>query len=341
MKYYLLLSSLVGFNICFAAPKQVVQNRHFAAYHDLPKMAGEDHYQTGLKAFEEGSFVEAINHFRIVYKNFSAAPYASDASYYLGVSLYNLGELDVANDAFTNYLRVLSTPKYFQQAIEYKFSIAERFKNGEKKSLLGAKIIPKWFSGKALAVEIYDEVIAALPSHEFAAQALYAKGQLLWEMKEFRESVEAFQTLIKRFPRHEHAPESYLAITKVYLEQSQYEFQNPDLITFGEINLRKFALDFPREERIAEMKSDVDQIKEVYAKGLYETGQFYERINKAEASLFCYKNAKEKFPETQIAKKCEERIAALDAQLKRQAIDTRDPGTKNRRVKMLSPKKTV
>lgn len=324
------------------ASKQVmVKNSHFIIPQDFPTMEGEEHFKAGLEAYEKKSYEEAIRNFRLVNINFASEPYAVDAPYYLGVCNYELGELDIANDAFSAYLQGFSTPQYFQQAIDYKFTIAERLKSGEKKHILGYKFIPKLFNGKALAVEIYDEVIAALPSHEYAARALYAKGVLLKEMKEFRESVESLQTLIKRFPRHELAPECYLAITKVYLDQCQYEFQNPDLITFSEINLRKFSFDFPRETRIEEMKNDVAQIKEIYAKGLYDTGQYYERTDKWHASLFCYRNAKEKFPETQAAKQCEERIAALETELQRLAKDDRDPRFRNNRVKNVAPKKTV
>ena len=325
MKSKLFLCLLLTCSLEAAGPGKTVPHSHYFRFQELPKMAGEEHFQAGMKAFEKESFEEAINHLKVVRLNFPNSSYGPEAIYHLGVSYYKVGDLELANNAFSDYLKVLITPKYFQQAIDYKFSIAERLKDGEKKRILGAKVLPKWFSGKSLAVEIYDEVIAALPSHEYAAAGLYAKGVLLWEMKEFRESVESFQMLIKRFPRHELAPEAYLAITKVYLEQAQTEFQNPDLITFGEINLRKFSLDFPRESRISEMRKDVEQIKEVYAKGLYETGQYYERVAKTEASLFCYRNAREKFPDTQIAKKCEERIADLDAKLKKQA--------KNKRVK--------
>ncbi len=330
-----------GENISEAPKKLVssVKNGHLVKLQDLPSMTCESHYQAAMAAYEKQGYKEAVKHFQVVKVNFPTESSGADAAYYLGVCYYMLDDLAMANESFSDYLKMFMTPKYFQQAIEYKFSIAERLKDGERRRVV--KGLPKVFTGKALAVEIYDEVIAALPSHEYAAQALYAKGMLLKEMKEFRESVETFQTLIKRFPRHELAPESYLAVTKVFLDQCRYEFQNPDLITFAEINLRKFTSDFPRESRISEMKADVDQIKEVYAQGLYETGQYYERVEKWNASLFCYRNAKEKFPDTEVAKKCDERISLLDAKLRRFAADPRDPRFRNMRVKNISGRKTT
>lgn len=343
MKYHIFLFSFLFFSGQVIGAQKLTrhQNSHFIIKHDFATMSAQEHFDVGMKAFENKSYGEALRNFRIVKINFPSQAVALESLYYIGVCKYILGDLGVANEAFSDYLKEFATPKFFQEAIEYKFSIAERLKNGEKTHLFGAKITPKWFSGKVLAIEIYDEVIAALPSYEYAAQSLFAKGVLLGELKEYRESVETFQTLIKHFPRHELVPEAYLTISKVFLDQSHYEFQNPDLITFAEINMRKFTLEYPRDGRVDEMKNDVEQIKEIYAQGLYDTGQYYERLEKWNASLVCYRNAIEKFPGTQVAKNCEERMATLDSKLRRMADDLRDPRFRTNRIKNVSPGKTV
>ena len=159
---------------------------------------------------------------------------------------------------------------HFQDAIQYKFAIAEKLANGSKTRLLGTKHMPKWGSGRTLSVKVYDEVVAALPSNDLAARALFSKACILWDHKEYRPAIENFQLVIKRFPKHELVPESYVSISKIFVEQSFNEFQNPDILTFTEINLRRFKLDFPREERIAEVEKDIATIKEYYAQGLYD-----------------------------------------------------------------------
>ena len=60
-----------------------------------------------------------------------------------------------------------------------------------------------------------------------------------------------------------------------------------------------------------EAENSVLEIKEVYAKGLYDTGQFYERIEEPRASLIYYQNAIRQFPETTVAKLCEQRLISL------------------------------
>ncbi len=271
----------------------------------------QEHFNRGIEAINQENWKEAARQFKVITLTFPDTPYGADSYYYLGVAEYNLDEFDFANEAFTAYLKAKNNPKFFQEAIEYKFAIADRLGAGSKKRFLGTKKLPKWASGTSLALEIYDEVITALPCHDLAARALYSKGSLLWNQKQYKRSIEAFQMIIKRFPKHELAPESYVTIAKIYLEQSRTEFQNPDVLEFAQINLTRFRHDFPRDERISEVEGDVLAVKEIYANGLYETGLFYERIDKPKASLIYYQNAIKRFPETMVAIKCIERLEVL------------------------------
>jgi outer membrane protein assembly factor BamD (BamD/ComL family) len=272
----------------------------------------QEHFDMAMKAYQEGSYEEAATQFRIVKYNFPLDQEIQNSLFDLGICYMKMAELESANREFNHYLRGNHNPVYFAEVIENKFRIAESFKDGAKRRMFNSRNMPKVMSGADLALEIYDEVIAAVPSHDMAAKALFSKANLLWDIKEWKESVETFQTLVRRFPKHELSPDAYVSITKVYLEQGEFEYQNPDLIVFGEINLRRFQLDFPREERVAEVAQDVQTLKEVYANGLYETGLFYERTEKPKASVLYYKSAIERFPETEVASKCGDRLAILE-----------------------------
>jgi tetratricopeptide (TPR) repeat protein len=215
------------------------------------------------------------------------------------------------NDQFSCYLTNTCSPEYLEETMEYKFAIAEQFRCGAKRRIFGYKRLPKWASGKRDALTIYDEITCALPCHDLAAQSFYSKGLLLSETKDFRCSVEAFQTLIRRFPMHELAPEAYLASLSVYLGQACCEYQNPDVLALAEIILRRFADDFPNEERLCEGEALFAEMKEVFAYGLYETGSFYERTCHPQASVLYYSSAIQQFPDTCVADKARQRLASL------------------------------
>lgn len=271
----------------------------------------EEHYRIACDAFERGDFREAQENFGIVSVNFPNSQLGIDATFFSGVCLYELGELDIANDELSEYLKRQSSPRYFQDAMTYKFCIANEFRQGAKRRFLGTKQLPKWASANTLCLKIYDEIIISMPCHDYAAHSLYCKGYMLWLRGEYQDSVDSFQTLIRRFPKHELAPECYLAINRVYLEQCEWEFQNPDLLQLAEINCKRFKQDYPRDERCITAYEDFQLLKETYATGLYKTGKFYEKQCEPSAAAIYYQSAIKQFPDTQVAEKCRIKVGEL------------------------------
>lgn len=289
----------------------VFQRGRLIDVNEAATMSAQEHFLAGSQAYEQQDWEEAAKHFSIIKVNFPTSPYAQEGYYFLGVSYYFLEEYDFANDAFSEYLMVQSNPRYFESAVEFKFCIADQLNAGAKRRILGTKKLPKWGSGENLSLQIYDEVIAAVPCSDLAAKALIAKACLQWRMRNYRPAVESLQMVIRRFPKYEQTPDCYVYIGKIYLEQSVYEFQNSDILAFAQINFKKFERDFPREERLCEAREDVMAIKEIYANGLYDTGQFYERKYEPRAAMIYYQDAIRQFPDTRVADLCRERIFSL------------------------------
>ncbi len=309
-KIFLLLTcfAMASLNGAYVLSNKGLTNARLCATYSC-----EEHYSRACEAFEKGDYETAQMNFGIVCINFSNCQMGTDSAFFSGVCLYELGELDLANDAFSDYLKRQSSPRYFQETMAFKFCIANDFRCGAKRRFFGTKQLPKWCSANTLCLKIYDEVIQSIPCHEFAAQSLYAKGYMLWLRGEYEDSIDCFQTLIRRFPKHELAPDSYLAINRVYIEQCEWEFQNPDLLQLAEINCRRFKSDYPRDERCALAQDDFQLLKETYACGLYKTGIFYEKQCENNAASIYYKSAIKQFPDTEIAEKCRFRLSQIEA----------------------------
>jgi outer membrane protein assembly factor BamD (BamD/ComL family) len=297
--------SLVLFSSLQAAKPKLFRSKEDAQIY----MA--EHYNKGCQEYNQEHWRQAAKEFEKITFLFPDSEAAANTYYYLGVCFFQMREYDFASYAFSNYLKAVNHPEFFEDAVYYKFCIAEHFKCGQKRRLFKMRYCPKWATGRSLALETYDEVIAALPNHELAASALYSKGCLLQTMEEYRDSVDAFQTLIRRFPKHELTPQCYLQIAEAYCQQSRYEFQNPDLLALAEINVRKFSAEFPRDERVAVAEGYVARIKENYAKGLCDIGKFYERVCLPDAAVIYYQSSIEEFPDTAVAGFCRARLIYL------------------------------
>lgn len=305
---YVLFALLTLFSLSSLEAGYTFRKGKFVHTDLAPKYDAEGHFRIACEAFEAGNWKEAAKNFNIIVYNFPNSFYGKDAQFYLAVAQFCEKEYDASNESFNAYLHCDSSPKYFETAIGYKLEIARRFQCGAKKRFFGTRLLPKIAPARHLAIEVYNEVIAALPCHRYAAYALYWLGCLHADDQSFKESVEAFQTLIRRFPKDELTPDAYLSINGVYLTQASLEFQNPDILALAEINARRFELAFPKDERVAEALQDVQEIKELYAKGLYDTAQFYERKHKETASIIYYRTAILQFPDTYYAIRSQRRL---------------------------------
>ncbi len=281
---------------------------------EVATMSVQEHYSIAMDAYQKRNWDEVIHQSLIVVKNFSSTPFAQEALFYLGVGYFQTSELEYANKFLTSYLKKQATPKFFEEAIQYKFRIAENYHHGAKKHILGWETMPKWVPARDEAIRVYDEVITALPHHELAARSLFGKAKLLVKDDEFKSSVETYQVLIRRFPKHPLAAESYIGIGEVYLIQSQKEYPDQDYLDLAEINLRKFRHDFPGEERIAVAEKMFLDMKEIFASDLYDTGRFYERTKKPQAAYIYYTRILMKYPETKVCELANRRLSKFDYQ---------------------------
>ncbi|MBU6149766.1 MAG: outer membrane protein assembly factor BamD [Verrucomicrobia bacterium] len=309
MSRFVVFMIFVVMPVCMQAA-YTIKDGKLINMHEVATLSVQEHYSLAKQALERKNWPEVIRQTQVIIKNFPGTAFAWDSYFYLGEAYFHLRELDLANANFSIYLKQVA-PKFFEQAIEYKFHIAQRFESGDKLPILGIEGMPRWMPASREAIDIYDEVVMALPQHDLAVQALLGKGNLLFKEKEFKESIETFQTLIRRFPKHPLACDSYIAITKVYLTQSKEEYPDPDMLDLAEINAKKFKIDFPSHPKIAMIDTMLEEMKELFAGELYKTAQFYERTKKPGAAVIYYSKIVNKYPSTQISTKSQKRLDVL------------------------------
>lgn len=271
----------------------------------------QEYHSALQQAMALGDWWAAIDYANIISYNFAGTPFAGEVPYLMGEAYYKLDQIEFANDCFTNYLNHTAAPKHFEEAIEYKFNIAERFANGENKRLFGSAKMPAWVPAREDSLEIFEEVIAALPHSDLAVKSLLSKAKAQAYLEDYKPSIETLDLLIRRFPKHELAAEAYLEKEKVYLLQCQAKNLDPDILDMAEVNLRKFRLAFPRESRLFEGEKICGEMQEIFARDIYETGCFFEKTKKIPASILYYNKVVAKYPKTEAAAAALEKLAIL------------------------------
>lgn len=272
----------------------------------------QDEYDKALSAFQRKDWKEVVEHVKVVITEAPTSPFLSDLTYFAGVAYYHQGHLDKANHHFSLFLEKYAAPKYFEEAIIYKYQIAEQYEQGTGKHVMGMTVMPRLVSGWEDAYQLYDEVINTLSRHEVAAKALFHKAGMLKKDGKYPESIETYQTLIRRFHKHPLAPESYLAISSIYLEQSKLYFTDQDFLEQARLNLKKFISDFPREERLVAAETMLKEMMDRYAKDLWDSATYFQKRKKFSAAHLYYQTIIKKYPESHYAESALVRVEDLE-----------------------------
>ena len=238
-------------------------------------------FDLGREAFKSKKWNDVIHQFTLIKKNFADKPHARDADYYIGIAYFRKGDPELSDRAFAAYLDQTAQPHFFEQTQIYRLAIAKQYRKGAKRHLFGMRKLPKWISARTEAGKILDEIAISMPYQDIAAKALYEQGKLFYSMGNYRDGIDSFMMTIKRFPSDKRAIKSYIKMSELYLDQSKKEYQNPDLLDLAEINLVRFKRDFPGDESLAMQEENFQKMQEVYATGLLETGQYFEKKKKA------------------------------------------------------------
>jgi TolA-binding protein len=288
-----------------------VKNGKVMNAEQVATMSVQEHYGLLLEAVQSENWEAVIQQSTIMVHNFPDSPFYQEAFYFLGLGFFHKEDYDIANQYLSAYLKNQTALQHFREAIELKFQIGEKFCHGYKKHIGGIELLPRWMPAKSEAIEIYDEVINALPNDDLAAKALFGKGKLVLEEDEYTSSIEIFQTLIRRFPKHALAPDAYVEIARVYLIESKEKYPDADFLDLATLNLKKFRQDFPSDDRLGIAENILADMQEVYAKSFYEIAQFYERTKKPHASVLYYSKIVKAFPNTKTAELSKKRLNVL------------------------------
>lgn len=272
----------------------------------------ENYYNQLLLNFEEKNWEQVYSLSHLMYKRYPHSGQLADVYYYWGVSAYNLKHYEKASECFSTYLEKNTQPRFFDQVIQYKFSIAEKFRNGEKSHLFGWNVMPRWMPCRSEALEIYNEIIATLPHHELAARSLYGKGLLLAYFEDFKDSIDTLELLIQRFPKHDLAPQCFAEIGNVYLLMAKSKQQDPTLIDQSAINIKKFRMAFPSDNRIATAEKTHNVLKGAFAENLYDMASFFQNRKKLVAAELYYKKILATFPESDSALKASRELEIIE-----------------------------
>lgn len=278
----------------------------------LPEYPGTTYFEMIKTAYREKNYEEAIKLAKYVLEVFEDEPFITEVPYYLGHSYYAAGDYDLASKQFSTYLK---TPGilHFEEIIKVKFEIGKIYAGKTMAPFNSIRQLVRIPLHKKKGIAVFNEIISLVAFSDLAAHSLFYKGELLNAVGEYKEAVDAFESVIRGFGVHELVPQCYLGIAQAYLLEYQFsESKDPEALDLAELNLQRFEKAFPQSELKVSLEQCLVDMKEEYASDLYETGRFYERISKPHAAKMYYDTVLTNFSETKTAPLCQKRLVKLE-----------------------------
>ena len=292
-------------------PSQHKKSREKSLPTNRATLSPAGHFSALEAAFAEKDWKSAIEQAKIIEANFRENPLYKPARFQAALAYYNTDHFVEANRALTDYLSA-GLSEHFQEALSYKFEIAQKFGKGKSGRY---SFIKKIFTERSFlerAIEIYDDILLYAPSSDLAAYALFHRAQLEMMSQDYEGSIASFRVLIHDFIGHQLLPQAYFGIAQTHYARYEKERSKaPDHLDLALVNLEAFERAYPTHELLDKTRSLYSDMRSALAWELYEVGRYFERRGKPKAAALYYHSICDKYPQTPAARECREKRAKV------------------------------
>ncbi|MCH9616969.1 MAG: Cell division coordinator CpoB [Chlamydiia bacterium] len=245
-------------------------------------------------------------------QNHPESVFAKETYYFRALAYFHKDDPDLANRNLSTFLEMEGSSRYFKEALNYKYFIAEKFENGYYGHLFGVSALPRLESMWDTAYQLYDEVAMTLPRSDIAAKATFRKAGMLRQDGQFEESIEAYTALIRRFPTLPLAQESYIEIAKVYKKQVKDDYLDVKCYKFALINQKRFLSAYPSSNLKVQMEEIVLDIIDLFAEDVYKSALYFEKKDNVTSAVMYLKSLVSQYPKSKFAVLASQKIAAFE-----------------------------
>lgn len=260
------------------------------------------------ESYQNKSWNKVISTSNDLFTKYPKSIFLKEAHFFRGVAYFKLDDPDLANKELTTFLETKGSSRHFEEAIHYKYFIAEKFENGHYGHLFGVSALPRMESMWDTAYQLYDEVAMVLPRSEIAAKATFRKAQMMVKDEHFEEAIETYNTIIRRFSNLSLAQESFVEIAKVYKAKIKSDYLDPKCYEFALINEKKFLATYPNSKWRVAMEEAVMEVIDMFAEDMFKSALYYDKKEQTQSAIMYLKALISKYPKSKYAVRASEKI---------------------------------
>lgn len=255
-----------------------------------------------------GARSAALSTYRAITKQFPFTPQGANSQFRLAQIFEESGDLKRAFDEYQAFLTRYPDSRQFDAATEAQVRIANTFLEGKKVKVLGLPI----GSGYETAAKMYTSILATAPFSPFAPMAQFNLGLAYEKQGRVSEAVDAYQTLLDRYPASSLADDALYQIGYVNMRLG-FAGASQDLsaLILARNTFEDFLFQYPDSEKVPQARENMALILGRESGDILSIAKFYDRSRNFRAAFIYYNDVIRRSPSSEDAELARVRIEEL------------------------------
>lgn len=282
-------------------------NRWINPKHGIVKPGPKEQLKSVKEFYAQGKYKETIIESQKLIKYYPKAYEASEAQFYIGLSLEGLGDL---YRAFKAYQRVIDKYPFsgrIEEIIEREVKIGEAFMFGKKPKAFGLEL-----PVENPALEIFRKVVENSNYGKNAPHAQYLLGMTLKNLNRFQEARDELEKVVTTYPDSQWTPLAKFQAADCESKIAPKVDYDQELTKEAKKKFEEFVENHPDTNLINEAQTKIDKLKEKEAEGALKIAEFYEKQKKYDSAMIYYEDILIGCPYCQAATKAREKLKELE-----------------------------
>ncbi len=255
---------------------------------------------------KEGKIDMAIKKHKQLIEHFPLTSYTAASQYRIGELYLKKGDNLRAFWALQKVIEDYPQTKFIDKVVTKEFEIANSLFEGKRRRF--AKIpIP----GSVKTAELFEKIVENEPFGKYAAESQYKSGLSYLKEKNQEEAKEAFQKVSDNYPKTEWAEKAAYRLILFSSRKKQKIARDQSYLSETVDQCIEFKSIYSESEKVEEIDSIIDNAHQKEAEKLFSVGLFYEKKKEKKSATIYYQKIIRLYPETEIAKKAEEKLKKI------------------------------
>ncbi|PWU06678.1 MAG: hypothetical protein C5B47_07260 [Verrucomicrobia bacterium] len=267
---------------------------------------------------QSGNIVQAIKGYRYIVKHFVFAQEAPQAQFLLAKLFKKRGSLQKSFDTFQALIARYPEAKQFDESIAEQINIANYYL--EKRNQVFLNILMSNFE---IAQHMYEKILASAPFGRYAPIVQFNLGLTYERQGRVQDAVQAYQTLIDKYPNSSIVSNAQYQIAYVYMRVGlRKNSQDLSALSQAQDYFQDYTVQYGNSEHAAQVQKNLRTISERESVNIYNIARFYDQNHNYQAAYTYYNEVVRRQPSSPQAVLAKTRIEAIRSTLGDDALRT-------------------